>query len=600
MRDELMVETEGQYDSLDLGSETKVVLKYKSNIFTDISKIVSNVSYTIRVPITLKNKRIIDNAELPYYESRFTHRKHYAQYFKNGLQVVKNALAVLLATTSKSYELALTWGNVSRFSEMVNKGESLNELSGNDFIVWNQQLSGVNHGDFFIPYILEGIRTDSNIFYHPAVKVSWILDKIQSDNNIILLFPDDKKEFINKLMIPLLSKNGGMPNDQESRHTYTIKGTYNDGYIWENVDNPNVLKYFSYEFSKGGSYIIRFTSKLKGKIKVRPNIESSYNDLSIVVGNGNEPTYKRLESRYVDSSNYHYVYEYPLEIEVSVGDVLYIARDGANVSADYGPNRKNLDLSIIPDEVITGIAFPITINLPDIKQIDFIKALCNMLGLFAIPVEGSNNTIRMVTLDAIYENKAKAYDWTNKLIKSAIDTGGAKEIKYALSDFARVNWFKYKADETVRGNYDGYIQVDDDSLNKEKDMVTLPFVGCDTARGVASIPLYITKDKDDGTFELEYKECQPRILIEKNNGRNAIGSFEGLSFSELLYNNYSYYKEVVKRPKIIKENIYLTNYELMSLDLTVPAYLGQYARYYAIVTIEAKENNICECELLQL
>lgn len=50
---------------VDLDDSTKITLNYKSNLFTDLSKIVSNNSYTIKLPKTVRNQRIIQHADLP-------------------------------------------------------------------------------------------------------------------------------------------------------------------------------------------------------------------------------------------------------------------------------------------------------------------------------------------------------------------------------------------------------------------------------------------------------------------------------------------------------------------------------------------------------
>ena len=50
IRDELYING----DKVDVG-DTDISLNYKSNLLTDISKIVSNNSYTIKLPKTAKN-----------------------------------------------------------------------------------------------------------------------------------------------------------------------------------------------------------------------------------------------------------------------------------------------------------------------------------------------------------------------------------------------------------------------------------------------------------------------------------------------------------------------------------------------------------------
>ena len=44
---------------VDLDDSTKITLNYKSNLFTDLSKIVSNNSYTIKLPKTVRNNGLL-------------------------------------------------------------------------------------------------------------------------------------------------------------------------------------------------------------------------------------------------------------------------------------------------------------------------------------------------------------------------------------------------------------------------------------------------------------------------------------------------------------------------------------------------------------
>ena len=53
-------------------------------------------------------------------------------------------------------------------------------------------------------------------------------------------------------------------------------------------------------------------------------------------------------------------------------------------------------------------------------------------------------------------------------------------------------------------------------------------------------------------------------------------------------------------PKIIKEKIEITEKDLRDLDMTTPAYLAQYGKYYAILSVTAENTGIANVELLQL
>ncbi len=93
---------------MDLDDDTKVTLNFKSNIFTDLSKIISNNSYTIKLPNTIRNQCAIMHADLPSCDIVYPRIKLNARYFRNGIDILNNATAVLLST-SDVFEFALSW-----------------------------------------------------------------------------------------------------------------------------------------------------------------------------------------------------------------------------------------------------------------------------------------------------------------------------------------------------------------------------------------------------------------------------------------------------------------------------------------------------------
>lgn len=102
----------------DLG-KTDITLSYKSNLLMDISKIVSNSSYTIKLPKTAKNLALIECSHIPSSTSRYPYLKHKGSVLRNGIEIIKDANVVLLKT-GESIEIALSWGNVTNFASIVN------------------------------------------------------------------------------------------------------------------------------------------------------------------------------------------------------------------------------------------------------------------------------------------------------------------------------------------------------------------------------------------------------------------------------------------------------------------------------------------------
>ena len=113
----------------------------------------------------------------------------------------------------------------------------------------------------------------------------------------------------------------------------------------------------------------------------------------------------------------------------------------------------------------------------------------------------------------------------------------------------------------------------------------------------AYIPLYEYGDNDEVG---KLGKVEPRILLEMNNNGKSKATFNGLGWSTLLDRNYQSYKKVVRNPVIITERISISDIDLKELDVKVPVYLGQYGRYYALISVKSEDTGVCECKLLQL
>ena len=268
-RDELYING----DKVDVG-DTDISLNYKSNLLTDISKIVSNNSYTIKLPKTAKNLALIECAHLPSSTTKFPYLKHVGNVLRNGIIIVKDANVVLLSV-SEYIETALSWGNVTNFAEIVSSDKKLTDLEygteeGTDWVVWNNK--GSNSAQF--PLINYGFNSgDSNVWYHPAITVKWILEKIQEESGVTFNFPSDKKTFIDKMIVPLLTRNDSQkindafPSSLKMVGYVIVESTFS--YLKLNYIGDSTQQYASV----GGPYGDRLYTKYPITLKVKGTIE---------------------------------------------------------------------------------------------------------------------------------------------------------------------------------------------------------------------------------------------------------------------------------------------------------------------------------------
>lgn len=602
IRDELYING----TKVDLG-KTNIGLIYKSNLLTDISKIVSNNSYTIKLPKTAKNLALIECTHIPSSMSRYPYLKHKGTVVRNGIEIIKDANVVLLKT-GESIEIALAWGNVTNFASVVNDGKKLTDIShgtveGVDWVVWNNK--GSNSAQF--PLINYGFNAgDSNVWYRPVVTVKWIFDKIQEESGVTFQFPTDKLSFIDKMIVPLFGRNPSKKIDEKFPLPINITGTYNTSVhsVYLTFSNAGDDTQINYGEAVDNNRLFKFNLDadivISGTISLMiSNSFSSSNPL-------NFPLYCYLYSEIggeivhrsilypeiitnIGSDKTKFVYNITYNINVKSGNVLRYAT--ASFLEDiYLADTSMIFVTFLKREKISiGEKFPLVPNLPDMKQIDFIKAIASMVGLFALP-DGTNG-IKFIPFDNLSANKSKAVDWTNKVIM-AYNSVTPRDLKYTLDNIAQNNVFRYKEDDKVTGNYDGNIQVEDATIEYTRDAITLPFSDCDTKGEVAYIPLYSYNEKG----ELQYNKTNPRILLLDG----VKGIFKGLEWSTLIANNYQTYKELINNAKVITEYIRLNSIELRDLEMDVPVYLSQYGCYWAIIEIKTKENDICECKLLKI
>lgn len=592
-------------------NKTDITLSYKSNLLTDISKIISNRSYTIRLPKTAKNLALIECSHLPSSISRYPYLKHKGTLLRNGIEMIKNANVVLLET-SETIEVALTWGNVTNFAGVVNDGKKLTDIThgtveGVDWVIWSNK--GSNSAQF--PLIDYGFNSgDPNVWYHPVVTVKWILDKIQEQSGVTFNFPSDKLTVINKMIIPLLTRNDS--EELYSKYPINLVGT--------GIGRDNrVVNYFGLNINFNGddtqrkygetidyqqqnstvkAYRISYDSDkshIKGTVMTvfrSTTISIDYLTVELWMDRTSIATFRPI-SYQVNNNLWTVGFNIDCTFNTSAGQTISLGllsgRGYFSSASDAGSNT-NLNLTLSArGEISFGEKFPIVPNLPDIKQIDFIKAVASMVGLFALP-DGENG-IKFIPFDNLSANKSKAVDWTNRVIM-AYNSVTPRNLQYTLDNIAQNNWFRYKEDDNVMGNYDGNIQVDDATIEYERDAITLPFSACSTKGGVAYIPLYSYNEEG----ELEYNKTNPRILLLDGTK----GIFKGLEWTTLIANNYQTYKGLINDAKVVTEYIRLNSIELRDLEMDIPVYLAQYGCNLAIIEITTKENDICECKLLKL
>ena len=592
MKEELYIKGE----SVDLG-DSEITLNFKSNLLGDISKITASNSYTIKLPRTNKNIRLLDFPDVAGHESYMMRDYFNAEYYRNGVKLF-DAKAVLISCSEDGFDVALTWGMSEKFIQLMNDDKSIQEFA-DMALPWNSSTTydnGLINGQLSHGYIRHnaGIDVDSNrdkIFIHPSVNCMRLLEEIASYYGIAMEW-GSYKQYIELLYLPLISQKA------------SSKYNFFEANITGTLDSD--IKYVKFtQINRVDGINISNTETYGDVVRI---YETSLDwELDILISTNKHNTLNVVELAFYSNA------QYIKSLQISSNDIGLCAYKGvipfditeySNITIRIRINNGAL-LGIIKSyikifsEDVQSVSYnqyyPIGINLPDISVVDFIKQICWLFGLFAVK---SDTGVSFISVNKIIDNRDKAVDWSKKLVPTGWT---AKETSYTFGDFAQKNYFRYEENENAK-SADGYMVVQNKTLDYEKDLLKLPYTAGGDNGDMRAVPYF--KWSDDGTI-VELEDCGDRIM-------QLVISFDSqgkedarLDFSDLKFKNrvsrfgLSYYQDLIKSPFVIKDTFRLTEIDLKNIDYSIPVYIERYAAFFAIISIKS-QGDYSECELLKL
>lgn len=592
MKEELYIKGE----SVDLG-DSEITLNFKSNLLGDISKITASNSYTIKLPRTNKNIRLLDFPDVAGHESYMMRDYFNAEYYRNGVKLF-DAKAVLISCSEDGFDVALTWGMSEKFIQLMNDDKSIQEFA-DMALPWNSSTTydnGLVNGQLSHGYIRHnaGIDVDSNrdkIFIHPSANCMRLLEEIASYYGLTMDW-GSYKQYIELLYLPLISQKA------------SSKYNFFEANITGTLDSD--IKYVKFtQINRVDGINISNTETYGDVVRI---YETSLDwELDILIYTNKHNTLNVVELAFYSNA------QYIKSLQISSNDIGLCAYKGvipfditeySNITIRIRINNGAL-LGIIKSyikifsEDVQSVSYnqyyPISSNLPDISVVDFIKQICWLFGLFAIK---SDTGVSFISVNKIIDNRDKAVDWSKKLVPTGWT---AKETSYTFGDFAQKNYFRYEENENAK-SADGYMVVQNKTLDYEKDLVKLPYTAGGDNGDMRAVPYF--KWSDDGTI-VELVDCGDRIM-------QLVISFDSqgkedarLDFSDLKFQNrvsrfgLSSYQDLIKSPFVIKDTFRLTEIDLKNLDYTIPVYIERYAAFFAIISIKS-QGDYSECELLKL
>jgi hypothetical protein len=562
------------------------------------------------------------------------YRRWNAELYVNGVSVVDTAYAVLLSV-GDSYEIALYWGVVTALSTLKDNGKTLADINEvltikyggeNWWKNWEGAYGETSYGaksSYLINAVyesgIEDLRNNTTaraqVALLPSVKVAWLWDNIVADNGLTIEKPAKFTQALAKLALPFgshktfggetFSANYLKSNTRYSKQweagvitLHTFDSVPSSVYFEAtNAVVPIMVSLDKAEFDAG---IFRSSSEGKVRFTIRVTGQrdaTSFPTLNIEHRGSDNSSIKGVNvglSQVFDN-------ELLLEVEMNEGEYILPYIEWIDTTGKNNPDGVRVSSASVKvqaqyaDEEVQVMGGMINTrdNLPDISQLDFVKALCAMYGLWATLIDG---VVHLVSFADLYAQTP--IDWSHKLVGTG--DGDAGKTTYTLADYAKRNILRYKEDDTVKVDASGALVVDNDNLDREKDMLTLPFSASDGN----VIPHLKWKDDDSTTDEVEEQKVEPRIMIlsERITTTNIYAnlSFDGLKFSQLIPEYYDFWQKIMRNPIVIDEKVRLSEIDIKMLDFRKPIYLQKYGAQFAIDKVQWSEGEPSTVTLVKL
>ena len=487
-----------------------------------------------------------------------------------------------------------------------------------------------------------GHGTAADRYVHPCVSVDWLLERIADSFGVSFTWPQAAKDFIGTLAVPLIANKA----DEQTLTSVASGSAAYYGVVPQKMKWLDLLispsNIFNPSSSQGSQIITASTSvtvdaNVQCRWNVKPEFNTTTGDYEEVTdedGNKTRVYTDRVNSLYLilrvdyaedgkDSEDFvigaknddfidvkstetmsdgkvHYLAYGGGRIELSGGDKISIAvKTSARTTAPY-PSIDDVEFTfrtVMGDEVPRGGNYPIAKNLPDIKVTDLVRFLNVITGTFPRQMDGGS-TLEFVEIAQIWRNRGKAVDWSSRLVPMD-NTNRPRSQTFSVSDWAQANWYKWKEDELVRGNYDGSINISNKSLDETRDVVTFPFAASDDDE----VPHYKQEYSEDLTDfpTVSSQSCKDRILqVYDKDGTAALTFGDALHMDNIVAAKYSELAEAISEAKVLKEYVKLTDIDLMRFDETIPVFFAQYGAYFAVTELKQTTKGYCEATMLKI
>lgn len=632
MTDQLFIDDK----EVDLYPGTTISLNYQINDLAELKDRQANFSQQFKVPKTQKNISILGWANLVQSTTEKPYRKLPAVIVKNGVQVLPNGFAIIEGT-DKDFNITVTSAIVDLMDKLKERKLSDLDLSAWDHVmdVATMDASKLNTEGYIycvVDYNNDPLFCDDGAYTMkvsrnpPMMFVHTIIEKIFEEAEVSFqgdVFTRDKY----KRMLLQLATDGFNHSDQwVEDNKVKAYSTFDTTIVW-----ADVLRFLPFDddsvqgHDPGGNWNSTFRyEKTSVKVKFKLHLDVTINSGTFAIEIRFGPATVVHTFPTVTASGV-YEWESPELQRDSLSNFagFWVNQPTGTDSATFNTGSW-IDVEYIKTNVY-GTDIQIAGVMPDISQKEFIKAILAHLYAGMPSIDPFTGVYKVVTFQEVVDKIPYANLWNEKL---HMDRDTWKH-GYRIGKYAQRNWLKYTEDENVtKGLGDGYFDIDDEVLEKETTLFTLPFAATDSVFRFGNgkkIPLIQLWDSDG-----ENITTKPRILLLDIDETPAgppflnyiddAGNFtpvtadvpychfidesmeDNLGFDDdVIENEYPGLIATLQRLKVFESPFFIRSSEMNNLDHYTPVYVPELSSYFYINKVKGfTGKGLTKVELIRL
>ena len=606
----VVLDNNGEHD-LDM-IEPSFPFNFESNDVAQLNDSTASWSYSISLPRTANNERLLGNAGVPFVNSLTPYMKMECNVYADGLRIIHRGVLVIDTTTRTEYKVQILAGTANVFDLM----------KGISFATWNKTTvtlpattqpsvtdpaSGNSYAYYMPLFISTGNistrqSTKEDDFYMYATPFLRVGNPTQAGTlkNLLdeigySLVTDTPDALLDKLWLTMIKRKkttGGnsymwrsawsgtgtsnvITNEGKSRRgktrfscSFTSRNDFYNPYRHEFISLSNIFASFP-----GSVYLIFYDQNGNQLARVdKMQFSVSGNDLvasATVDGSAEYASFYTFGGastetwRYYDGSNF---------IEFTNG--LHIT--SYNWRVETLPAEET-------DNALAGQRMNLEANCGIANGMDFFKILSQVFG-WTVKVDADTKTIYARTFDYIVGNKANAKDWTSRL-----DMAEDIEADFEFGKYAQENAIKLQENKLGGFTETGSFTIPNVNLKETTNLLDIKVTSGRSNR----VEQWERKEID----EYQWKDgSAPHLLKWEDNTQGVTHIMP----ADILA-NYQPLIDTLQQVVLIKVKMILSAVDILNFDQFVPIYLRQYGRYFYVNKISNWESGkACDVELLQL